>query len=172
MAKAMLVFGPKVLRLAAVHREWRLAGAALDHATEYKYLGLELSSDSFGGQWNSMLSRIYTKARSSLNLVMFQCGGANGLRPRTSAHQWKSLCRPILEYGCEIWEGEQSKLWSSKLESVQSKFGRTALANKANPAATAVRADLGLPTLKLRRQCLKLYYWKKLCDAHLTDCFQ
>ena len=39
------------------------------------------------------------------------------------------------------------------------------LAIKANPAAVAVRADLGLPSLQTRRRALKLGYWSKLCEA-------
>ena len=106
-----------------------------------------------------MLARIVVKARSCTSLLIFQGGGTNGVRPRTMAHQWQAICRPLLEYACEIWDGEISKVWERKLETVQTRFGRAVLAQKSMPAACAVRADLGLFSLRTRRKQLKLGYW-------------
>ena len=80
-------------------------------------------------------------------------------------HQWAARVRPQLEYACAIWDGEESSTWTQKLESVLSAFGRAVLALKSNPASVAVRAELGVPSMKSRRQYLKLGVWKKLCDA-------
>ena len=55
---------------------------------------------------------------------MYQRGGSNGLRPQIMTKQWLALVRPVLEYGCELREGEisgghrNSHLVSGKLLSV------------------------------------------------------
>ena len=101
-----------------------------------------------------------------MSLLLFQGGGANGVRPSTMVQQWKSLCRPTMEYGCEFWEGEESVRWSTDLESVQNQFCRAILGfGRLKPATCALLSDLGLPTLKTRRKILKLGFWKRLCDA-------
>jgi hypothetical protein len=134
-------------------------------ADSYKYLGIDFLQRRSHGKWNMTINRFIIKARSALGLVMFQGGGANGIRPRTMVHQWKSIVRPLLEYGCEMWEGEISDTLCEKLEAVQSRFCRASLGCKSLPAAAAVRADMGLCTLKSKRQRHKLAYWAKLCEA-------
>ena len=118
------------------------------------------------GKWNTTINRFIAKARAALGLVMYQGGGANGLRPRTMVHQWKSIVRPLLEYGCEVWEGEIPDALSEKIEAVQSKFCRASLGCKYIRASAAVRSDMGLCTLKAKRQRHKLSYWAKLCEAN------
>ena len=131
----------------------------------FKYLGLEIDGSTrkdLRGKWNEALARLASKGRSCLSLMMYQGGGANGLRPRTNVHQWKTCCRPILEYGCEIWEGEISVSLSDRLEAIQTDFCRATLVARDNLAAAAMRADLGLSTLKSHRLQRKL---EKLCGA-------
>jgi hypothetical protein len=85
-----------------------------------------------------------TKAAKGMQFMMYQGGGANGLAPPVMANQWKALCRPVLEYGCEMWQGEISQQWCKRLEGVQAAFGRATLGVKTFPSSAAVRADLGL----------------------------
>jgi hypothetical protein len=160
----VVVFGSKKAKAEAKAHHWLLAGKSIPVSTSYKYLGLDFTNAT-RGKWNAFLSRIFTKAKSSSNLVAFLCGGADGANPRTAICQWAARVRPQLEYACAIWDGEESSTWTQKLESVLSAFGRAVLALKSNPASAAVRAELGVPPMKSRRQYLKLGVWKKLCDA-------
>ena len=141
-----MIVGSSAQRAAASGYGFFLCGSSIAHTDEYKYLGIEFNNGSARGKWNSLLSKMVAKSRVALSMLMFQGGGANGLRPRTMVHQWKAIVRPLLEYGCELWEGEISKSWCSKLEAVQSRFGRATLGTKTFPAAVAVCTDLGLPT--------------------------
>ena len=86
---------------------------------------------------------------------MYQGGGTNGLRPQTMTKQWLALVRPVLEYGCELWEGEISETKSNEIEVIQNKFCRAALGTRVLVAAVA---DLGLSSLKSHRQVIKLGY--------------
>ena len=104
----VLIFGPKRAKALTRNYVWLLDGAPVPRALQYKYLGLEFVEKRSTGKWNVVLARLTSKARAGLNLLMYQGGGANGVRPRTMCHQWSMLCRPILEYGCEIWHGEIS----------------------------------------------------------------
>jgi len=161
----ILIFATKRVKLASVNFVWMLDGKEIPRAVQYKYLGIELGGSGRAGKWNALMARMVAKSRSCLNFLVFQGGGANGVRPRTMCHQWSLLCRPLLEYGCELWQGEVSKAWETKIEGVQNRFGRAILGLKANPAAVAVRADLGLASLRTRRVQLKLGYWGKLVNA-------
>ena len=84
---------------------------------------------------------------------------------------WTSKVRPILEYGCEIWEGEAAVKWTDKFESLQYSYCKAFLRLKGNPAAVGTRAELGLPTLQSRRRERKLRFWAKLCSADHSQLF-
>ena len=129
-----VVFGPRgvVPYFNRTRVFWQL-GETLRHADSYKYLGLELLSCAGRGKWNKYLSRVVTKASGCLSLLVYQGGGSTGARPRTMAGQWKSLCRPVLEYGCELWHGEISAQWSNRLESIQNKFGCLVWGSRTTP---------------------------------------
>ena len=75
-----------------------------------------------------------------------------------------------MEYGAEIWEDERS--WK-EAEVVQRKVMRYILKAKKGTTNAAVHGDLGWPTLKTRRQVLKLRYWRKIVtmkDSRLVKC--
>ena len=76
---------------------------------------------------------------------------------------WMTLCRPLLEYGTELWEGEISEKLAAKLEAIQSSFSRAALGLRGQPAQVGLRAEMALPALRSRRQTLKLLFWSRLC---------
>ena len=96
---------------------------------EYKYLGAESGKQSGGrGRWNTLLERIHGKVKAARNMLLYECGGSDGIRPRTSRLQWQSKVRHVGEYACELWEGEISENWSDKLESVQDSYCVVALA--------------------------------------------
>ena len=145
-------------------RRWKLCGREIEIVDEYKYLGAEFGVNK--GKWNSMLQRGWKKAVAQANLTMWQGGGSQGMRPRAFVTLWNTTCRPLLEYACEIWEGDRvSKEWVSRLESLQYTFAKAVLRLKGNVAAAGVCAELGLHSLQMHRQEIKLRYWKKLCST-------
>ena len=138
IASLMWLSSARAVKAAARSHKWMFTGDAIEVVDMYKYLGLDFTNSPGRGKWNSTLSRMYSKVGSCSNLVMYQGGGCNGLRPRTMVHQWKSLCRPLAEYGCELWEGEISATWSDKVESLHSRFGRAAVGTKTKPTSVAL----------------------------------
>ena len=73
--------------------------------TTYKYLGAETGHSIGAGRWNLLLQRLWRKATGALNLLLFRRGGSAGLSPTLLKRLWVAECRPLLEYGCELWEG-------------------------------------------------------------------
>ena len=68
-----------------------------------------------------------------------------------------SVVRPSLEYGSEIWEGNKSQV--DALESVLLKGAKKILGCSSKTCNEAVRGDMGLQTLKSRRDRAKLKWW-------------
>ena len=99
----LLAVGCRVVQAAVRSARWTLAGGPVLVSDSYKYLGIDFTQRRSRGKWNTTINRFIAKARAALGLVMYQGGGANGLRPRTMVHQWKSIVRPLLEYGCEVF---------------------------------------------------------------------
>ena len=151
-------------RAALRARRWELCGKEITVVNEYKYLGVEFGAHK--GKWNTMLQRMWEKARSQANLLLWQGGGANGLRPRAFVTLWNAKCRPLLEYACEVWEDDGvGEFWVARLEALQYTFAKSILRLKGNVAASGVCAELGLRALQPHRQEIKLKYWAKLCNA-------
>ena len=151
-------------------RQWLLCGKEIKIVDEYKYLGVEFGQHQ--GKWTSLLKRLWETAREQANLLMWQGGGARGLRPKAFVSLWNAKCRPVLEYACEVWEGDGvSDKWNSKLEALQYTFAKAILGLKGNVAAAGVLAELGLHSLQAHRQEIKLRFWKKLCSAEDSRLF-
>ena len=163
-SKVVVVAKPSAKRDAKKYK-WTLNGNKLDVVIEYKYLGVEMGKTVGSGRWNALLERLYRKAKSALALLLFRAGGSDGLSPTMIQRMWMAECRPLLEYGSELWGGMVSKDWERKLESLQYQFGKAALGLHGMPAAIGVRMELALPSMQSRRRQLKLGYWDKLCNA-------
>jgi hypothetical protein len=163
----VLGVGNAALRKSVSNSQWAISGMPVAVVQSYKYLGVEFSCRRGRGKWNEMLSRFVERARAQLNLVVWQGGGARGLLPSTFRQLFTAQVRPMLEYAAAIWDGEIADMWVRKLERVQYDFLRVVLGcgRKSKPAAAALRAELGLPSLQARRYQLRLGYWAKLCSA-------
>ena len=74
---------------------------------------------------------------------------------------WKSYLLPVLEYGCEVF-GEQA--WP-QAEGVQREAGRLILGVTKRTANEVVRGELGMITLRDRRDIARLSYWWQLVNT-------
>ena len=160
----VVVIGTTEQKGAAARRSWVLGGDSLLVVPEYKYLGVETGKKR--GRWQSCVSRLTESAQSVLNLMMWRSKSAVDIEPRVQVQRWLALCRPILEYACELWHGMVPPSVVAELESVQLDFCRTVLRlRKSSASAAGLRAELGLISLAQRRSMLKMGYWAKLCNA-------
>lgn len=78
---------------------------------------------------------------------------------------WRSYIRPVLEYGCEVF-GQQ--VWV-QAERVQLEAGRMILGVTKRVPNVVVRGELGMTTLRARRDIARLLYWWKMVNAANGD---
>ena len=71
-----------------------------------------------------------------------------------------SVIRPSTEYRGEVWEGNKSQV--DALESIILGGAKQILGCSSKTCNEAVRGDMGLETLKSRRDRAKLKWWYKL----------
>ena len=110
------------------------------------------------------MDRMHRNTEANLSLLLYRGGGSAGLYPPAFIRLWNTVCRPLVEYGCELWEGEVSAEREKKLESLQSAFLRSVAAFKGTPAAAGLRAEFKVQKLKSRRRVLKLVgYHNRRC---------
>ena len=140
-----------------------LAGEAIAVVEHYKYLGVDMSGAR--GQWNVYIDRMYQGAQMELRRLAWKSGGFRTISLVSLRGLWASQIRPVLEYAAELWEGNISESREKKLESLQNQFAKMAIgfSKWSTPAASGVRAEVALPSLKSRRRLLKLGFWDRLC---------
>jgi len=103
--------------------------------------------------------RVKLKARSALAMV---CGmGLRGghLSVRAAVNLWGGLVRSQLEYGSEIWGGDDAWLDG---EQIQHEMARRILRCHSQTARAAMMGDLGWWRLRARRDQRRLLYWGDL----------
>ncbi|HEX2556777.1 MAG TPA: reverse transcriptase family protein [Nitrososphaera sp.] len=144
---------------AAQDDVWQLGSGVLEVTDEYKYLGIETSQEPGTGRWKSYVDRICESANFVVEQIIWASTGTRPLKPATAVHLWKSLARPILEYGDALWAGCLSNVSLECIEKVQTKFGRLLLTLSKHAPAVFIRSELGLPSMASRaiRAALKFY---------------
>jgi hypothetical protein len=90
--------------------------------------------------------------------------GRSQLRLTTSVHLFKTLVRPMLEYGAAVWGPMCSKEELKQLERVQEQFGRRLLHLHPWANREFVRRELGLESLEQRIKMATLRYYVKLTE--------
>ena len=75
-----------------------------------------------------------------------------------------SVLRSSIEYGSEVWKCNQSQV--SALESILLGGAKKILGCSSRTCNEAVRGDMGLETLKSRRDKTKLKWWYKLASIY------
>ena len=78
---------------------------------------------------------------------------------RTRRHILMAVLRPSLEYGCEVWNA--NKCQAKTLESIQLRACKCILGCCITTCDEPVLVDLGLETLKYRRDFRKLKWQYK-----------
>lgn len=133
----------------------------------HKHLGVILSSD---GNWTTHINSVAQKALKQINALRKL---KFILSKRVLSNIYLSFIRPVLEYGCEVWDGcyisEIDKLEKIQLEAARIVTGLTKFASRES-----LYFETGWDTLDNRRKQKKLItFYKvhnKLCPEYLYDC--
>ena len=90
--------------LNKIQASYTLECAVLENVDSIKYLGVTITNDL---RWNTHISNICTKANRTLGFLrrtLFSC-------PQNMKEAaYKSMVRPILEYGSSVWDPHPDKL--------------------------------------------------------------
>ena len=159
----IVVQGSKHERAVARSQTWRLDGNELAVVEEYKYLGMESGLPPGRSPHTSFCQRIvHSCTHRAHDLLLAGCE-MNQLQARCSNRLWSALCRPILEYGAEVWRPNQGQ--TKELERVQGWYARRVLGCSPSTPAVFATSELGMRSLELRREQDHLRYWRRLCAA-------
>jgi Reverse transcriptase (RNA-dependent DNA polymerase) len=84
-------------------KSYNIDGQLLQQKTGYKYLGVWLDRRM---DWEEHISRITSKCIRNINFVMRNLKGSS---KDTKNHAYKTLLRPLLEYGSAVWDPHKVK---------------------------------------------------------------
>ena len=157
----IVVYGTQSQRDRWSRQSWKLAGEKLLVVREYKYLGIEMGNER--ARWSSVVKRKLTTAEMQMRILVHSGCKQGHLRPRSSVQAWKTLVRPILEYGLEIIKCTKAEM--QQMERIQNYIGRRILGVPECTSATFVRNELGLETIAARQEMLQLRWWWRLANA-------
>jgi hypothetical protein len=104
------------------------------------------------------------KADLAMRQLAYSVTGKSQLRLSTSVHLFKTLVRPVLEYGAGVWGAMCSKAGLRKLERVQEQFGRKLLHLHHRSSRVFLRSELGLESIKERVQLATLRFYGRLTE--------
>ena len=148
---AVMVFSKSVVR-----GDWMWGEHKLPNVTSYSYLGIEFC---YNGAWDMHIKRVVDAGKRKLNHLHSIISNRNF---NLSARRLLllSVIRPTLEYGNEIWDGSKCKV--DALESIILRGAKRILGCSSKTCNEAVKGDMGLESLKCRRDKAKLKWWYEL----------
>ena len=128
----------------------------------YKYLGAELD---YKLSFYDFKKRLITRARSNMGRVSAMGIRDGFLSVKASINLYQALVRSILEYSCEIWGFDKFV----DAEKVQWDMGKRILHCPTKTTNATVNLELGLWSLKARRDRKHLIYWRDILLRPKTD---
>ena len=130
-----------------IQASYTLEGTVLENVDGIKYLGVTITSDL---KWNSHIRNACSKANRTLGFLrrnLFSC-------PQdVKEAAYKSMVRPILEYGSTVWDPHCNGL-NDELEKVQKRAARFVTRNYSyeTGSMTGILEELKWETLQKRRK--------------------
>ena len=130
-----------------IQASYTLEGTFLENVESIKYLGVTITSDL---KWNSHSRNVCSKAIRTLGFLrqnLFSC-------PQDMKEAaYKSMVRPILEYGSTVWDPRCNGL-NDELENVQKRATRFVTRNYSyeSGSMTGILEELKWETLQKRRK--------------------
>ena len=142
---------------------YRLDGHTLSVVSEYKYLGMETGRPPSRAPNESFSTRLVHATTTRAHDILLAGCEMNDLDARCSSRLWHALCRPILEYGSEVWSPNVGQ--RQRFEQTQGWFARRVLGCHQGTPAVFATSELGMRSLHHRREQYHLRYWYRLCAA-------
>ena len=125
--------------------EYSIGGEGIQSSDCVRYLGVHLQANL---HWDRHVGYIINRANRTLGLIRHTLHNAPSEIKKLAYY---TLCRPILEFGCEVWDPHTASLIHD-LEVVQNKAIRFIYNIKGRDTSiTSVRSANSISTLQRRR---------------------
>ena len=138
-----------------------LDGVKLELVTQYKYLGVVISSNL---HWTPHINQICSNARKLLGLI-YRNFASNIQSPSIVLHLYLSLVRPCLEYASQVWDPYLLKD-IKKIEDVQ-KFALRICCGQHQESYENLLDMFQIPTLANRRLYLSLCMFFSIVNEYV-----
>ena len=135
---------------------WKWGDKDIPEVVSYCYLGIEFAKN---GSWDSHVQKVINNGKKKLNQLHRFLSNRN-ISTVARRLLLVSVLRPTLEYGSEVWAC--NKRQTASLESIQLGAAKKMLGCSSKTCNEAVRGDMGLESLKGRRDRCKLKWWYKV----------
>lgn len=133
-------------------------GSDIPYVRSFKFLGLVLDNKL---NMNLHIEHLKTKCTKRINVLRALCGQQSGADSVTLIRIYKTLVRPVLEYGVEVYASAPRKTLA-KLDTIQNECLRIAAGAYRTTPIKLLQGLTGVTPLHLRRQELSLRYWAKI----------
>ena len=132
-------------------KEVATTGQLLSVCDFFKYLGIWLQSDL---KFSKHIEETIKTATKVSNFLLWVIRRGRGMRPRSAMYLWNAICRPLLEFGCEVWAPVITDRQKASLNLVQMEFLKSLLSTPVGMSNVFIRLETGQERLEAR--------WKKL----------
>ena len=155
----------KILKLSKkCSAHFNMGGQRLEEVEHYRYLGVPLGRSMHAGArpspFRAYFERINRKARARSMVARYLGARRDGLRPKTAVKLYKSLTRPIFEYGSPVLIFGKSHM--VKLEVLQNFILKRSMGLLDNTKTESVRVVTGIESLAARFAFLKLKHARRI----------
>ena len=124
---------------------YTIGGEIVPIVSQYKYLGVMFNED---WTWRHHLEYVCDKVVTLVSALEFRFWRNRAVDVKTKVIAWKTIFRPIIEYGAEVWWPAQSEL--NRLEVIQKRICKWILGCCRTTIDEIVLGELGVPTLQSR----------------------
>ena len=139
----------------AAHEKWMIGDIKLEVATQYKYLGVTLSTKLCT---NTILSDLVTRAKAASIQILRSLRKLTVVTPDVLFRIFDAQVQPILLYGSEIWGNYECK----RIETVHMFVMKWFLNVAARTPNVMIYGDTGRYPLGINTQLRLVKYWLKL----------
>lgn len=138
---------------------YKLGNSIMENVTNFNYLGVHITTDL---NWNTHINYVVNKANKTLNFLR---RNINFCSVHHKSLAYTSLVRPLLEYGCPVWDPYTQKHIDA-VAKVQRRAARFVL-NDYNwsTSVTHLQSRLNWPPLDVRRKILRCSEFQKIVSG-------
>jgi len=125
----------------------------IERVTSFKLLGVTVSNTL---NWNENTSKICSKASSRLHFLTLLKRA--GMPVNELLSYYKSVIRPVMEYGCSVWQSSITEDQTHRLDAIQRRAERIILSSNNK------LAELKLTPLKKRRELNAKHVFNRMLE--------